>query len=86
MKELERTQRQKNSVNSGLLLKKDGSVTAGNASGINDGAAAIIVISERKAKELQIAPLASIRANTSAWVPPRIYGHRSCRSNHKSFK
>ncbi|SDI32715.1 acetyl-CoA C-acetyltransferase [Alteribacillus bidgolensis] len=55
-------------------FKKDGSVTAGNASGINDGAAAIIVMSERCARELNAKPLASIRANASAGVPPRIMG------------
>src|SRR5437773_3942596 len=43
-------------------FKKDGSVTAGNASGINDRGAAVVVMSDRKAKELRLAPLATIRA------------------------
>src|SRR5438132_10475238 len=43
-------------------FKRDGSVTAGNASGINDGGAAVVVMSDRKAKELRLAPLATIRA------------------------
>ncbi|MBB6450961.1 acetyl-CoA C-acetyltransferase [Geomicrobium halophilum] len=55
-------------------FRKEGSVTAGNASGINDGASAIIVMSERKAKELGITPLARLRANASAAVPPSIMG------------
>ncbi|MDO8616169.1 MAG: acetyl-CoA C-acetyltransferase [Dehalococcoidia bacterium] len=52
----------------------DGSVTAGNASGINDGAAAVVVMSRRKAEELGVKPLASIRSYASAGVPPRIMG------------
>jgi len=56
-------------------FKKDGgSVTAGNASGINDGAAAVVVMSEGKAKELRLAPLARIRAWASAGVDPSIMG------------
>jgi len=52
----------------------DGSVTAGNASGINDGAAAVVVMSRRKAEELGVKPLASIRSYASAGVPPRVMG------------
>ena len=52
----------------------DGSVTAGNASGINDGAAAVVVMSRRKAEELGVKPLASVRSYASAGVPPRIMG------------
>ena len=52
----------------------DGSVTAGNASGINDGAAAVVVMSRRKAEELGGKPLASVRSYASAGVPPRIMG------------
>jgi acetyl-CoA C-acetyltransferase len=56
-------------------FKKDaGSVTAGNASGINDGGAAVVVMSERKAKELKLTPLARIRAYASAGVDPSIMG------------
>jgi acetyl-CoA C-acetyltransferase len=56
-------------------FKRDGgSVTAGNASGINDGAAALIVASEGRAKELGIAPFARIIAYASAGVEPRIMG------------
>lgn len=55
-------------------FKKDGSVTAGNASGINDGAACLIVMSEEKAKELGIEPLAKIVSYASAGVDPSIMG------------
>ena len=44
-------------------FKKDGSVTAGNASGINDGAAAFVIMSKEKADELGLTPLATIAAN-----------------------
>src|SRR5207247_2334868 len=54
--------------------KEGGSVTAGNASGINDGAAAVVVMSDRKAKELRLTPLATIRAYASAGVDPSIMG------------
>ncbi|MBI4005419.1 MAG: acetyl-CoA C-acetyltransferase [Gammaproteobacteria bacterium] len=53
---------------------KDGTVTAANASGINDGAAAVIVMSESKAKKLGLKPLATIKAYASAGVNPAIMG------------
>ena len=52
----------------------DGSVTAGNASGINDGAAAVIMMSAAMASELGLKPLARIRAYASAGVDPSIMG------------
>lgn len=55
-------------------FKKDGSVTAGNASGINDGAAALLIMSREKADELGLKPLARIVANASAGVDPSIMG------------
>ncbi|GAA6492446.1 MAG TPA: acetyl-CoA C-acetyltransferase [Candidatus Bariatricus faecipullorum] len=55
-------------------FKKDGMVTAGNASGINDGAAAIVVMSEEKAKELGVTPMAEWIAGELAGVEPRIMG------------
>ncbi|MDF2521357.1 MAG: acetyl-CoA C-acetyltransferase [Clostridia bacterium] len=55
-------------------FKKDGSVTAGNASGINDGAAVLVVMSADKAKELGIKPLAKIVSFASAGVDPSIMG------------
>jgi acetyl-CoA C-acetyltransferase len=53
---------------------KEGSVTAGNASGINDGAAAVVVMSRAKADELGLEPLATIRAFSAAGVDPAIMG------------
>ncbi len=55
-------------------FKKDGTVTAGNASGINDGAAALIVMSADKAKELNITPMAKIISYASQGVDPSIMG------------
>ncbi|MEO8485533.1 MAG: acetyl-CoA C-acetyltransferase [Betaproteobacteria bacterium] len=53
---------------------KDGSVTAANASGLNDGAAAVVVMSAARAKERGLAPLATIRAYASSGVDPAIMG------------
>ena len=55
-------------------FKSDGGVTAGNASGINDGAAALVLMSRRRADALGIRPLASIRSWASAGVDPKIMG------------
>lgn len=54
--------------------KEGGTVTAGNASGINDGAAALLLMSESKAKELGLAPLARIRSYASSGVDPKVMG------------
>jgi len=53
---------------------KNGTVTAGNASGINDGAAVVILASARKAKELGLKPIARIKAFASAGVDPKYMG------------
>lgn len=55
-------------------FKKDGTVTAGNASGINDGAAALVIMSKDKAEELGIKPLATIKAYAAAGVDPSLMG------------
>ena len=55
-------------------FKKDGTVTAGNASGINDGAAAFVVMSAEKAKGMGIKPLAKIVGAASAGVDPSVMG------------
>ena len=55
-------------------FKKDGIVTAANASGINDGAAAVIVMSEEKAKELGVTPMATFVAGALGGVAPTIMG------------
>jgi acetyl-CoA C-acetyltransferase len=58
----------------GAAFKEGGSVTAGNASGINDGAAAVIIMSEEKAVELGITPLAVIREYSTVAVDPHLVG------------
>lgn len=55
-------------------FKKDGTVTAGNASGINDAAAALLLMSDAKAKELGLKPLARIRAYSSGAIDPAYMG------------
>jgi acetyl-CoA C-acetyltransferase len=55
-------------------FKKDGTVTAGNASGINDGAAAVVVMSAEKVKALGLEPLAWIKSYSTAGVAPEIMG------------
>jgi 3-oxoadipyl-CoA thiolase len=55
-------------------FRKDGTVTAGNSSGLNDGAAAVLVTSAEKAVELNLKPLARIIASAAVGVPPRIMG------------
>jgi acetyl-CoA C-acetyltransferase len=55
-------------------FSKDGTVTAGNASGINDGAAAVMMMTERRANDLGLKPLARIKAYSSAGVDPKIMG------------
>ncbi|HEX7640867.1 MAG TPA: acetyl-CoA C-acetyltransferase [Burkholderiaceae bacterium] len=55
-------------------FNKEGTVTAGNASGINDGAAAVVMMSASKARQLGLTPLARIKAYSSAGVDPSIMG------------
>jgi acetyl-CoA C-acetyltransferase len=66
-------------------FKKDGTVTAGNASGINDGAAAIVVMSAEKAKALGVTPLAKIKAYATAGVSPDIMGTGPVPSSQKAL-
>lgn len=67
-------------------FKKDGTVTAGNASGINDGAAALVVMSKEKAEELGIKPLATIVAYASAGVDPKIMGTGPIPASRKALE
>ena len=67
-------------------FNKEGSVTAGNASGINDGAAAILVMSEEKALELGLKPLARIIAYASGGVDPAIMGMGPVPAVRKALK
>lgn len=55
-------------------FRSGGSVTAGNSSGLNDGAALLLICSADKARQLDLAPMARIVASASAGVPPRIMG------------
>jgi acetyl-CoA C-acetyltransferase len=55
-------------------FKENGTITAGNASGLNDGASAVVVMSRKKSKEMGIHPLVSIRSYASVGVKPEIMG------------
>jgi acetyl-CoA acetyltransferase family protein len=68
------------------IVRKDGSVTAGNASGVNDGAAAIIVASEEAAKRNGLTPRARILGGAVAGVPPRIMGIGPAPASQKLLK
>ena len=66
-------------------FRKNGTVTAGNSSGLNDGAAALLVMSEEKALELRLKPMARILASAAAGVPPRIMGLGPVGAVHKAL-
>ncbi|MFZ2412424.1 MAG: acetyl-CoA C-acetyltransferase [Candidatus Methanoperedens sp.] len=67
-------------------FKKDGTVTAGNASGINDGAACVLMMSEKKAKEKGIAPMATIKSYGFAGVSPDIMGTGPINASKKALQ
>ncbi len=67
-------------------FKKDGTVTAGNASGINDGAAMLIVMSKEKADELGIEPLATIVSYATSGVDPSVMGYGPVPTVEKALK
>jgi 3-oxoadipyl-CoA thiolase len=64
-------------------FKKDGTVTAGNSSGINDGAAALVLMSERKASELGLRPIAKVLGSATAGVHPSYMGMGPVHSTRK---
>ncbi|MDQ3477559.1 MAG: 3-oxoadipyl-CoA thiolase [Pseudomonadota bacterium] len=68
------------------IVHKDGSVTAGNASGVNDGAAAIIIASEAAAKRNGLTPRARVLGGAVAGVPPRIMGIGPAPASQKLLK
>jgi acetyl-CoA C-acetyltransferase len=68
------------------VFKKDGAVTAGNASGITDGAAALVIMSSEKAKELGVKPLATIRSYASGGVDPAYMGLGAVPATKKALK
>ncbi len=67
-------------------FRAEGSVTAGNSSGLNDGAAALLVMSARRAKKLGLRPLARIVAMASAGVPPRVMGYGPVPATQKALQ
>lgn len=67
-------------------FRKGGTVTAGNSSGLNDGAAAILLTSEEKALELGLNPLVRVVATGAAGVPPRIMGIGPVYATRKALK
>lgn len=67
-------------------FSKDGTITAGNASGINDGAAAVVLMSEKRAKELGLNPLARIASYANAGIDPRIMGMGPVASSRKCLQ
>ncbi|MBE9561988.1 MAG: acetyl-CoA C-acyltransferase, partial [Proteobacteria bacterium] len=67
-------------------FNKTGTVTAGNASGINDGAAAVVVMSAKKAEELGLKPMARIVSYASAGVDPKIMGTGPIPASRKCLK
>lgn len=67
-------------------FKKEGTVTAGNASGINDGAAMLILMSKEKAAELGLKPLASIKSFATIGLDPSIMGYGPVEATRKALK
>ena len=67
-------------------FKKDGTVTAGNASGLNDGAAALLLASEQGVKDFKLKPLARIVSGTAVGVEPRIMGIGPVEAANKALK
>ncbi len=68
-------------------FKKDGgTVTAGNSSGLNDGAAALLIMSAEKAKALKLKPLARLVASAAAGVPPRVMGYGPIPATKKALE
>lgn len=67
-------------------FKKDGTVTAGNASGINDAASALVVMSKEKAEELGVKPMAKILGYATHGVEPRIMGIGPIEASRKALK
>ncbi|OIJ12825.1 acetyl-CoA acetyltransferase [Anaerobacillus arseniciselenatis] len=67
-------------------FKKDGTVTAGNASGINDGAAMLVLMAKEKADELGLKPLATIKSYGNAGLDPKIMGYGPVPASEQALK
>ena len=68
------------------VFREGGSVTAGNASGLNDGACAVLLMSAEKAEELGLKPMARWMASGAAGVDPRTMGIGPVPATHKALK
>jgi len=68
------------------FAKEGGTVTAGNSSGLNDGASALLLMSAEKAKALNLKPLARIVSSASAGVPPRVMGYGPIPATQKALQ
>src|ERR671923_823243 len=66
--------------------KEGGTVTAGNSSGLNDGAAALLIMSEEKATALNLKPLARVVASATVGVPPRVMGYGPVPATKKALQ
>jgi acetyl-CoA acetyltransferase family protein len=67
-------------------FRKNGSVTAGNASGLNDGAAAVLLMTPERAQDLGLRPLARIIAGAAAGVDPRVMGYGPIPATRKALQ
>ncbi len=67
-------------------FRKDGTVTAGNSSGLNDGASALLMMSEEKAKALNLKPLVRVVMSAAAGVPPRVMGYGPVPATKKALE
>jgi 3-oxoadipyl-CoA thiolase len=67
-------------------FRKDGTVTAGNSSGLNDGAAAVLLVSAEKARQLGLKPMARVVATAAAGVPPRTMGYGPVPATRKALE
>jgi 3-oxoadipyl-CoA thiolase len=68
------------------FIKEGGTVTAGNSSGLNDGAAALLIMSEEKARAFNMKPIARIVTSASAGVPPRVMGYGPITATKKALE
>jgi len=68
------------------IVRSDGTVTAGNASGVNDGAAALIIASEAAARKFRLTPIARVLGGATAGVAPRIMGIGPAPASRKLLK
>lgn len=66
-------------------FRKEGTVTAGNSSGLNDGAAAVLLMSAEKARELKLKALVRVVASAAAGVPPRVMGYGPIPASRKAL-